>query len=211
MNEIERYIRDVLRHIPPFLGERGRIEADLRAHMEEAAAGGDAPRAVIDRMGRPEDVAEELMSRMTFRFAGFWPRLAAYAVDLLVIVAAGSLFAIPAVALANLVPQHPAGWEYVLGGTLILATVVCALTTVGVVVFYFPILEGRFGRTPGKRLVRLWVLKENGLPIGCKEAFLRRLSYYFEIQPVDALFILFNDRRQRAFDIVARTVVVHER
>lgn len=75
MNEIERYIRDVLRHIPPFLGERGRIEADLRAHMEEAAAGGDAPRAVIDRMGRPEDVAEELMSRMTFRFAGFWPRL----------------------------------------------------------------------------------------------------------------------------------------
>ena len=98
-----------------------------------------------------------------------------------------------------------------LGGTLILATVVCALTTVGVVVFYFPILEGRFGRTPGTRLVRLWVLKENGLPIGYKEAFLRRLSYYFEIQPVDALFILFNDRRQRAFDIVARTVVVHER
>ena len=41
-------------------------------------------------------------------------------------------------------------------------------------------------------------------------SFLRRLSYDFEIQPVDALFIPFTEKRQRAFDIVARTVVVHE-
>jgi len=35
-------------------------------------------------------------------------------------------------------------------------------------------------------------------------------SYYFEVLPVDALFILFTDRHQRAFDIVVRTIVVHQ-
>ncbi len=210
MNEIEGYLREVLRAVPPFLVERSRIEADLRAHMEEAVAAGETPSKVVDRMGRPQDVAEELLSRLTLRFAGFWPRLAAYAVDLAIVVVAAALFAVPAVVLSNLVPPHPAGVEYVLGGALILGVAACALTTIGVVVLYFPILEGRFGRTPGKRLLRLWVLKETGLPIGYREAFLRRLPYYFEIQPVDALFIPFNDRRQRAFDIVARTIVVHE-
>ena len=61
-----------------------------------------------------------------------------------------------------------------------------------------------------KRLLGLRVLKETGLPIGYKEAFLRRLSLYLEIIAVDALFILFTARRQRAFDIVARTIVIHE-
>jgi uncharacterized RDD family membrane protein YckC len=56
----------------------------------------------------------------------------------------------------------------------------------------------------------LWVLKENCLPIGYTEAFLRRLSYYFEIMAVDALFIPFTPKRQRAFDIVARMVVIRE-
>ncbi len=46
--------------------------------------------------------------------------------------------------------------------------------------------------------------------IGCKEAFLRRLPFYFEIWPVDALFIPFTEKRQRAFDIVARTIVVRQ-
>ncbi len=120
------------------------------------------------------------------------------------------MLALPALPLSTLVPRHPSGAEYVLGGALIFATFVCGLAAVGVIVLYFPILEGRFGRTPGKRLLRLWVVRENGLPIGCKEAFLRRLSYCFGIQPVDALFIPFTEKPQRAFDIVARTVVVRE-
>ncbi len=35
-------------------------------------------------------------------------------------------------------------------------------------------------------------------------------SYYFEVLPVDALFIPFTDRHQHAFDIVARTIVVRQ-
>jgi uncharacterized RDD family membrane protein YckC len=70
------------------------------------------------------------------------------------------------------------------------------------------LLEGRFGYTPGKRLLGLRVLGEDQLPVGYKESVLRRLSFYFNILPVDALFIFFTAKKQRAFDIVARTIVV---
>jgi uncharacterized RDD family membrane protein YckC len=36
------------------------------------------------------------------------------------------------------------------------------------------------------------------------------LSFYFDILPFDALFILFTEKRQRGFDIIARTVVIKE-
>jgi uncharacterized RDD family membrane protein YckC len=111
---------------------------------------------------------------------------------------------------SNRVPQRPQSWEYVMGAMLIALCTGCMLATFGIIVLYFPILEGRFGQTPGKKLFGLRVLREDGLPINYKEAFLRRISYYFEVLPVDALFIPFTAKRQRAFDIVARTVVVCE-
>jgi uncharacterized RDD family membrane protein YckC len=153
-------------------------------------------------------VAEELMAAIPLRPAGFWRRLAAFAVDMAVIIAAAAVPALTAIALGNLVPRHPEGWGLVLGALVLLAALACALGSVGVILLYFPILETRFGRTIGKRLLGLWVVGETGLAIGYKEAFLRRLSFYLEILPVDALFIPFTLRRQRAFDIVARTLVI---
>jgi uncharacterized RDD family membrane protein YckC len=73
---------------------------------------------------------------------------------------------------------------------------------------FFPIAEGRFGQTLGKRLLGLRVLKESGLAIGYKEAFLRRIPFYFRFAVLDALFVPFTAKKQRAFDLVARTVVV---
>ena len=210
MDEIDRYIREVLRNIPFPIAERGRIEADLRAHLESAQAEGDPPQAVISRMGSPVEVAEELMSQVPLQYAGFWRRLAACAVDMILIFVLAAVPAFAGVALSSLVPQHPAGFDHIVGAAIILAVVVCALAVVGVAVLYFPIPEGRFARTVGKRWLKLWVLKETELPIGYKEAFLRRRLHYFEIMAVDALFIPFTPKRQRACDIVARTVVIRE-
>jgi uncharacterized RDD family membrane protein YckC len=148
------------------------------------------------------------MSQVRLEYAGFWIRLLAFAVDLALLILSAGILAVVAVWASNRVPPSPQGLDYVTGALWIALAVSCALSTVGIILLYFPILEGRFGWTPGKRLFGLHVLKENGLPIGYKEAFLRRISFYFEVLPVDALFILFTARRQRAFDIVARTVVV---
>ena len=54
------------------------------------------------------------------------------------------------------------------------------------------------------------VLRETGAPIGLGQAFVRRLSMYFDMLWIDALFIPFTDKRQRALDIVAKTVVARE-
>jgi uncharacterized RDD family membrane protein YckC len=210
MNPVENYIHEVLRNIQAPADKKQRIEADLRSHFQAAVEAGEPLPDVMNRMGSPEEVAAAFMGQEAFSYGSFGCRLAAFMIDMLVIFAAGGVLALIAVAMANLVPREPAGLGYVVGAFLILLVVGSAAGAVGMILFYFPILEGRFGQTPGKLILRLRVLKENGLPIGYKEAFLRRLSYYFEFLPVDALFILFNPRRQRAMDIVARTIVIKE-
>ena len=67
-----------------------------------------------------------------------------------------------------------------------------------------------FGKTLGKYLMRIRVVRETGSPIGLGSSFVRRLSFYFDILWVDALFIFFTDKNQRALDIVAKTVVARE-
>ncbi len=210
MSEVERYVQEVMRNTQAPPRERQRIEADLRAHLEEAMRAGEPASVAIGRMGTPAEVAAEFMAQMALPYAGFWRRLGAFAVDLAIIVLAAGIVAVLGLVASNQVPQRPQGIGYVLGAIAIAATVGCALAVVGIVLLYFPLLEARFGRTVGKRLLGLRVLQESGLPIGLKEAFLRRLSFYFEVLAVDALFVLFTARHQRAFDIVARTVVIQE-
>ena len=210
MNEVDNYLSAVLKNIHASTGDRQRIETDLRAHFEAAEGAGETVESVIARMGNPVEVAVEFMSQMELPYASFWRRLVAFVIDLGMVMLTSSLFGILFIWLSNRVPRHPLGWEYVVGAILITLCVGCAITAVGIILLYFPILEGRFGQTLGKMLLGLRVLREDGLPINYKEAFLRRISYYFEVLPVDALFIPFTSKRQRAFDIVARTVVIRQ-
>jgi uncharacterized RDD family membrane protein YckC len=210
MDKIDLYIMSIMEKIHAPVGEKQRIAAELRSHFDAAQEAGEAAEAAIARMGSSEEVAVAYMRQINLKMAGFWPRLAAFIVDLLVLFVVAGVLAILAVIFSNQVPQHPQGLDYVTGALWILLTLMSAGGVLGLILLYFPVLEARFGQTAGKRLLRLRVLKENGLPIGYKEAFLRRLSFYFEILPVDALFIPFTERKQRAFDIVARTVVVKE-
>lgn len=207
----EQYVQEVLREIHAPQAFRLRIETDLRAHLQEATAMGEAPAVVLDRMGSPRAVAAEFMAQVSLQHAGFGRRLLAFAVDLLIIMTGCTVLAIAAIIFSNqITPRNPTPPEIILGAVLITAIISCLLGIMALIVAYFPILEGRFGSTPGKRLLGLYVLAENGLPIGYKEAFLRRLSFYFNILPIDALFIFFTAKRQRAFDIVARTIVIRQ-
>ncbi len=210
MSQIDQYVQKVMQNIHAPSAERERIKSDLRSHLNEALGAGETEDAIIRRMGDPGEVAKEFMAQMSLHYAGFWRRLAAYGIDLVIMIVMAGALAFVAIASVSKVPRHPVGLDWAVGALLVALTISSALATVGTILLYFPIQEGRFGQTLGKRLLRLWVLKEDGLPIGYKEAFLRRLSYYLEILPVDALFIPFTAKRQRAFDVVAHTVVVRE-
>ncbi|WP_424358628.1 RDD family protein [Methanocella sp. MCL-LM] len=94
-------------------------------------------------------------------------------------------------------------------------TIIWGLGSLVTMICYFVVLEGRFGYTPGKWLLGLRVLKDDGTRIGYVESLLRNLPKLlgsFSLLVLDALLmiILFRKDRQRGFDKIARTIVVHK-
>lgn len=74
-------------------------------------------------------------------------------------------------------------------------------------ILYFPIFEALFGQTAGKRLFGTVVAKDTGERAGLGATIVRRIPFMFDIWPFDAAFLLFTARRQRAFDLAAKTIV----
>jgi uncharacterized RDD family membrane protein YckC len=80
---------------------------------------------------------------------------------------------------------------------------------------YFNFFEWLWnGQTPGKRLLRLRVIKVDGSPVSAVDVLLRNLS-----RPIDTLgpmgliglvMIFVSRRAQRLGDLMARTLVIHE-
>lgn len=205
MRPADRYIQDVMSAVFATAEERERFERDLRAHFADAEERGEATARIIEDMGRPEDVAAAFNADRPVVHAGFWLRLVAFIGDV------GVMAALCLVPMLVIFPFsrafEPGGEPSVLA---IAAIVFGALAFFGILVFYFPLLEWRFGKTLGKHWLRIRVVRETGAPIGLGQAFVRRLAYYFEMLAVDALFIPFTDKKQRAMDIIAKTIVARE-
>jgi uncharacterized RDD family membrane protein YckC len=92
------------------------------------------------------------------------------------------------------------------------------------IVFVFLIMSGYFaffewiwnGQTPGKRWLRLRVIREDGRPISFFEAMVRNLLRDFDIMPfpfysIGLISVFASASDQRVGDLVAGTVVVRER
>ncbi len=211
-NIADQYVQKVMDLIHAPENDRMRIKADLQSHLQEGMADGEDMTALVERMGDPRVVAAEFMTAVPMVYAGFWRRMAAFLVDLVVLIVIAGTAAILAISLANTVPQHPVTLlENMVGGAQILFVLITSNGCIAAALAYFPVLEGRFGQTPGKRLFGLRVLSEEGLPITYWQAFLRRLSLYLEVLPLETLFVPFHPKRQRWFDILAKTVVVREK
>ncbi len=205
MRPVDRYIQDVMANVFATPEDRDRFENDLRAHFADAEASGDSPAGVIEAMGAAEDVAAAFNAGRRMRYAGFWQRSVAFAGDCGLLL----LCALPVMAIALLSSLSLSeGGPTPLSVVIPVSIVGCVLF--GLFVFYFPLLEWRFGKTLGKHLLGLRTVRENGAPISLGQAFVRRLSLYFEMLLVDALFIPFTDRKQRALDVIAKTVVARE-
>jgi uncharacterized RDD family membrane protein YckC len=83
---------------------------------------------------------------------------------------------------------------------------------------YFVVFETLWsGQTPGKRMMRLRVVREDGRPVRFFEVFVRNLlRVAIDIQPlpsyaIGVVSIIFSERSKRVGDFVAGTVVVKER
>ncbi|MBU2476681.1 RDD family protein [Candidatus Micrarchaeota archaeon] len=79
-------------------------------------------------------------------------------------------------------------------------------------IIYWTVLEGKFGASIGKKLLKIKVVKENGEKIGYTEAFFRNVTKFADnlllFVPIDALTIFTTKNKQRFFDKLAGTIVI---
>ncbi len=200
----DRYIAEVLENLFGSAADKERLASDLRAHFNDGRAAGESESEIVGRLGPPKEVAASFIEGSPTVYAGFWIRALAFVAD-------GVFIAILIAPLSCLV-LFVLVWGDAAGSSLALLaiTVPLALWALALLVFYFPILEHYFGCTLGKKLLGLRVETESRTRVSLGRAFLRRLSFYFEFLVLDALFVPFTEKKQRAFDLVAKTIVVRE-
>ena len=160
----------------------------------------------------------ELVS-LEYAVAGTGSRAIACLTDYAIQAVAGILFLLLVALVASTVPSSsepasPAGAQSGPSGAW--AAAIGFLVIFIVQWGYFTLFEAFWnGRTPGKRMLRLRVMQQNGRSIGFLDALTRNLLRVFDGLPgcyLVGLIAVFSTRHsQRLGDLVAGTVVIHEK
>ena len=164
--------------------------------------------SVLRETGTELELPEEIDLRLEVANAG--SRTLAILIDLsLCALALGLVYGLTDLVTLNSEP----GWVTQLGVNAL--RIMLILVVFGVQWGYFTFFEWLWnGRTPGKRLLHLRVIKTDGAPVGPIDVLLRNLS-----RPLDTfgpmgligLLMIFTRRQsQRLGDLMAGTLVIHE-
>lgn len=191
----EQYINQVLDNMPSATPRRAQIALELRGHIAERLAHGHSIDEALRQLGDPVTLAESYLSAVPLVSASFLRRAAAKIIDLL----------------GLLVVLVPIVWfvsrfegDYV-GLFMIIAGVFGGTILFGV---YVVIAEARAGRTIGKRLLGLRVVRESGARISIGQSIVRQLPIFLQVFWIDVMFALFTEKSQRAFELLSKTRVV---
>jgi uncharacterized RDD family membrane protein YckC len=229
MTATDRFLEDVVHRIAPGMPGVARLESDLRTHLRERVEAGEEESAAVARMGDPAEVVTGFLESTSPPLATPGQRAGGFLFDVglgaSAIAAVGALAAwilAPDVAVdgsGSPLPLGASGRPAWLAGRAAAAApgippaVAVGLAASAILLFlaailYFPVFETLFGQTAGKRLFGSVVARDTGERAGFGAAVLRRIPFLFDIWPFDAAFLLFTARRQRAFDLVAKTIVI---
>jgi uncharacterized RDD family membrane protein YckC len=222
---IERNLREIMDLTTLDGKDRADVEKELRSGFYEGSEAKARERNAstiteedvrkdFAEEGTPSEIAGAYMRSYAggLKRAGFWYRSAAYIVDMILLGVVVGILALPFIMFsvwADTIDQT--SWIVAM---VIIVNLVIGIIVLGVLFCYFVILEGRFGRTVGKYLLGLKVLNTGGMPVGYKEALLRNIPKFFgNFIFIDALImvVFFGKEKQRGFDKVADTIVVHSR
>ena len=197
MNPEERYVQQVLGHIPrgPV---RNQVEAELRGHIADRIERGGSVEDAIRQLGDPRALAESYLAAVPLRNPPHLRRLLAKVVDLVLV------FLLPCIVFATwwttaAHEENEAVW---------ISFAAAYVITLGFSCWYPILMEYATGQSLGKRLFGLRVVTEQGTRIGIGQAIVRQLPIFLQVFTIDALFALFTDRRQRAFELLSKTRVV---
>ena len=192
----DEYVKKVLSLLPETFPPRAQIAAELRSHIAEKLAHGHRLDEALRQLGDPLTLANSYLSAEPLVSAGFGSRAIAKMVDAL-----GVLGIICPTALIVAEFFAPS-WRPVL---LILMVVVGGSVGFGAYTMAF---EYRKGQTLGKRLQGIRVVTESGARISVGQAVVRQLPMFLQVYWIDAMFALFTERSQRAFEMLSKTRVV---
>lgn len=196
MMDANLYVDRVLAQMPPTTPRLSQIASDLRGHIADSLELGEPLESVLAKLGDPSSLAASYMSEVPFASASFGRRLAAKAIDL-------------AAVWSVLAPVVYLTWKYASYRTFSMLTIF--LMVVGVfapLAIYTAIDEFRTGRTLGKRLLGLRVVRDNGLRITLASAIVRQIPVWLQFHVIDGLFALATERNQRAFELLSKTRVI---
>ena len=73
---------------------------------------------------------------------------------------------------------------------------------------YVIVTEWKDGQSVAKRWLGLRVVRESGARISLGQSIVRALPWFLEVFWIDAVFALFTDKSQRAFELLSKTRVV---
>ena len=139
--------------------------------------------------------------------AGFWIRVAAYLVDGLIIGVAMMVITLPMGLLTGILARHSSGLAAVL---MVLTWLVASAAGIGYVLYFWAL----HGATPGKKILGLRILREDGVePMGWGKAGLRLVGYFASgfILYIGFIMVAFMERKRGLHDMIAGTVVVKTR
>jgi uncharacterized RDD family membrane protein YckC len=178
---------------------------EQRGFGEDAVMG----RAETHTIDTPEQVGLE------YSVAGVGSRFVAALLDSLILVAFGfvELMVMVLIGAAGSLTPGAGSWAETAGKWFIAFVV---FINFAVAWGYFALFEAFWhGQTPGKRAMKLRVMKDSGRQITLFEAMARNLLRVVDYLPgfylVGVITMLCNKRSQRLGDLVAGTIVVHER
>jgi uncharacterized RDD family membrane protein YckC len=193
------YISRVLDAMPRTTPRRTQIAAELRGHIAERLESGQPLDTVLHGLGTPSALAASYLSEVPLASAPVRQRILAKLVD-------------ACLPLVVVLPVVVAGW-LVWGEAFFPFAVMVTFAGGGLIFWAYTIAaEWQTGQTIGKRLFGMMVVRENGARISGGQAVVRQLPILFQFYWIDAIFALFTERRQRAFELLSKTrVVVAER
>ncbi len=140
-------------------------------------------------------------------FAGFWIRLLAYVLDSLLLGVIIMVIYIPAGFIIGPMAMRNPGLAMAITSLVFLLVSVLSI----LYILYFWAVKGA---TPGKKIIGLKIIREDGVePMGWGKAALRLLGYILSgmIMYIGFIMIAFTDRKRGLHDMIAGTLVVKTR
>lgn len=215
----QNYLREFERWTAGPPERRAAISAEFAEHLTEAEAAGELG-STLDRLGPPRDAAKAFAAGRELHPSPLGRRVVAFVLD--VAIPAVTAFAIIALATAlgvgdgsealvefgrDVAAERSSEWGSLQAVAVLSLGAAWLWWIVGI-----PVSEWRYGRTPGKAAMGLRVVSEEGIALSFGQAVVRNLTRVFSgpLQLIDWGWALFDDRRQRAVEKLAHTLVIRD-